>query len=76
MDATNVDVSVSGGVLTLEGTVDAHWKVPFAQNKVSGLRGITRIENKLAVVPAKTVADEELAGEAVEEISKPAQPKK
>jgi osmotically-inducible protein OsmY len=65
VDETNMEVSVSGGVLTLEGTVDAHWKVPFAQNKVSGLRGITRIENKLAVVPAKTVADEVLAEDVV-----------
>jgi osmotically-inducible protein OsmY len=65
VDETRIDVSVSAGVVTLEGTVDAHWKVPFAQNRISGLRGITGIENKLAVVPARRVTDEEIAEDVV-----------
>jgi len=37
---------------------------------VSGLRGITRMENKLAVVPAKTVADEVLAEDVVKALDR------
>mgnify|MGYP003943353427 CR=1 FL=1 len=41
-----------------------YWK-PKSENRVSGIRGILGIENKLAVVPSKKVEDEVVAQDVV-----------
>ncbi len=61
----DIRVSVANGVVTLEGTVETYWKKPYAENRVSGIRGILGIENKLAVVPSKKVEDEVVAQDVV-----------
>jgi osmotically-inducible protein OsmY len=59
--SVNIDVSVAGGVVKLEGTVDAYWKKWKAENLVSDLRGVTDIENHLAVVPTESRVDQDIA---------------
>jgi osmotically-inducible protein OsmY len=65
LDETEVSVTVANGIVTLEGSVDAYWKKAFAENRIGGIRGIVRIDNKLAVVPSKSVTDEAVAADLV-----------
>jgi osmotically-inducible protein OsmY len=59
--SVDVDVSVLGGVVTLEGTVDAYWKRWQAENLVAQARGVIDIENHLAVVPTGSFIDKDVA---------------
>jgi hyperosmotically inducible periplasmic protein len=61
LDGCDVRVSVKEGAARLEGTVDAHWKINRVHRLVMGIRGITEVNNNLAVVPSHSVADEALA---------------
>lgn len=65
IDETNIAVSVLAGVVTLEGTVNAHWKRSFVENKMSGLHGVLAVENKLAVTPTEKIGDELIADDVV-----------
>jgi len=62
-DLADEDVRVTNrdGVLELEGSVDAHWKIGRASRLVQGIRGVQEVVNNLAVVPTDDVADESLA---------------
>ncbi|MBN1261138.1 MAG: BON domain-containing protein [Anaerolineae bacterium] len=59
----DIDVSVSNGVLTLEGTVDAYWKKWKAENLLSDLRGVISITNHLVVVPGDGFTDKAIAAD-------------
>jgi len=61
VDASDIDVSVTAGNLTLEGSVDSYWKLSYAADLVSGLTGVLTITNKLSVVPTKDYVDQEIA---------------
>jgi osmotically-inducible protein OsmY len=61
--SADIDVTVTGGVVKLEGTVDAYWKRWKAEDLVSGLRGVVDVENHLAVVPSKSFLDKDIARE-------------
>lgn len=61
IDAIKIDISVIGGVTTLRGTVDAHWKKFEAENLAYAITGVIDVVNKLAVVPTKKSQDEEIA---------------
>jgi len=65
IDETRITVSVDNGIVTMEGTVDAYWKKSFVEDKISGIRGILDIENKLAVVPTERIDDEVIAQDIV-----------
>jgi osmotically-inducible protein OsmY len=56
-----IDVSVTGGVVRLEGTVDAYWKRWKAENLASDLSGVREVENRLAVVPTESRLDQQIA---------------
>lgn len=56
-----VRVTNRDGVLEVEGSVDAHWKIERASRLVQGIRGVREVVNNLAVVPTDDVADESLA---------------
>ncbi len=58
IDESAVQVSVNGGVVTLEGSVDQLWKKTFLESRISGLKGILKIENKLAVARTESISDE------------------
>ncbi len=66
LDAEHIRVQVDNGIVTLEGSVDALWKMPLVEDLVAKLSGVTAIDNKLAVVPTKDVSDERIAESVVE----------
>lgn len=57
----DITVHVNHGLVTLEGTVDAYWKSWKAEDLVSNLRGVTGVENHLAVVPTDSFLDKDIA---------------
>jgi osmotically-inducible protein OsmY len=59
----SIDISVTGGVVRLEGTVDAYWKRWKAENLVSDLKGVREVENHLSVVPTESRLDQQIAEE-------------
>ena len=65
IDETHVRAVAENGIVTLEGTVDAHWKKFYAEEKIEAIRGILSIDNRLSVVPTKRPEDEKIAGEVV-----------
>ncbi len=70
MDDCDVQAVVQDGVLELQGTVDEHWKVRYAERLLSGIRGIRKVRNDLVVKPDRKVADEDLAGEITAALSR------
>ncbi|MBD2773713.1 BON domain-containing protein [Iningainema tapete] len=61
IDANKINVSVIGGLLTLQGTVDAFWKKFQAENTAYGITGVIDVVNEIAIVPTKEAEDEEIA---------------
>ncbi len=61
IDIADTSVQVVGGIVTVEGSVDAYWKKRHLEDVIASMRGVVDIENKLAVVPTKDVADQEIA---------------
>lgn len=70
LDAEHIRVEVDNGIVTLEGSVDALWKMPLVEDLVARLTGVTAIDNKLAVVPTKDVSDERIAESIVEALKR------
>lgn len=64
IDATDTDVSVETGWVTVEGSVDTLWKKDRVEEIVMDLTGVVGMTNKLAVVPTANVLDEEI-GESI-----------
>lgn len=65
IDEASLTVSVVGGNVVLEGTVDAYWKRSSAENRIARIRGIYSVDNRLAVVPSHRVDDELIAKDVV-----------
>jgi osmotically-inducible protein OsmY len=61
IDDTDIDISVRGGVIEVQGAVDAYWKRWKVENLVSGLAGVMGIENHLTVVPSEKRVDKDIA---------------
>jgi osmotically-inducible protein OsmY len=70
IDATAIKTSVVNGTVTLDGTVDAYWKKGHVESSIAALRGIVRIENKLAVVPSHSLTDEFIAKDVVKKLER------
>ncbi|MFW9805195.1 MAG: BON domain-containing protein [Candidatus Thorarchaeota archaeon] len=66
----NIHVKVKKGEVTLEGHVDAYWKIFRAQQITSDVMGVTDIDNKLTVVPTETVTDQVIATEIMNAIDR------
>lgn len=60
IDASEIDVSVREGVVTLDGAVDAYWKKVHAEEVASTIKGVLRINNRLNVIRAKDFVDREI----------------
>jgi osmotically-inducible protein OsmY len=60
-DAREITVSVAGGRVTLEGTVDAYWKKLKAEEAVNHFLGVIDVSNKLAITPAENIVDQSIA---------------
>jgi len=67
---TTISITATAGIVSIEGTVDAFWKKAFIEDKISGIHGIVRIENKLAVVPSKDIDDEVISQDVVDAIDR------
>jgi osmotically-inducible protein OsmY len=61
VEATEIEVSVASGHVTLEGSVDAYWKKVRAEELASTMAGISGITNRLSVVPSKSLTDKWIA---------------
>lgn len=57
----DIDLTVTVGLVKMEGTVDAYWKRWKAEDLVSNLRGVVDVENHLAVVPSESYVDKDIA---------------
>ncbi|MBD3362845.1 BON domain-containing protein [Candidatus Dojkabacteria bacterium] len=69
IDSTKIDVSVDDNEVTLEGTVDAYWK-KYRAETLSDLSGVHSIVNKLAVVPTEDIADEQIAEDVINALTR------
>lgn len=70
LDGNEIDVSASGGLVTLEGSVDALWKKVQAEKKAMDVRGVVGIINKVTVVPTESLADEIIAKDVVDAVDR------
>lgn len=70
LNSLKIKVYVDGGIVTLEGTVDAFWKLSYVIDRISGIAGIVGIVNKLAVAPKKKVSDEIIAEDVMDAIDR------
>ncbi|MFP4101729.1 BON domain-containing protein [Coleofasciculus sp.] len=61
IDASNINVSVVDGIVTLRGTVDAYWKKLQAQKDVYWITGVIDVVNELGIVPTEKPQDEAIA---------------
>jgi osmotically-inducible protein OsmY len=61
IDASKINFSLYDGKISLEGNVDAHWKIDYVENMISDIHGVVSVENKLSVVSGKNIADESIA---------------
>jgi osmotically-inducible protein OsmY len=60
----SISVSVTQGVVTLEGTVASYWQRNKAESIVSDLLGVVDVNNKLIVVPTEFLSDQTIAENA------------
>ena len=67
-DSDSIIVDVEGGSVTLEGSVDAYWKKVRAEELVSRVTGVLKVINGLAVVPSKSLSDESIAEDIMQDI--------
>ncbi|MBD3187756.1 BON domain-containing protein [Candidatus Bathyarchaeota archaeon] len=72
LNSLKIKVSVDGGIVTIEGTVDVFWKLSYVIDRISGVTGILGIVNKLAVTPKKRVSDEIIAEDVMDAIDRSA----
>ncbi|MFW9962671.1 MAG: BON domain-containing protein [Candidatus Sifarchaeia archaeon] len=66
----NIHVKVKKGEVTLEGHVDAYWKIFRAQQIASDVLGVIDIDNKLSVVPTEAITDQVIATDIVNAIDR------
>ncbi len=63
--ADDISVSVKGGTVFIDGTVDAFWKKLRAAKLVADVQGVLDIINRLTVVATHDIVDETLAEELI-----------
>lgn len=70
IDATDIDISVTGGIVTLEGAVDTYWKKERVEDVASNAEGLVDLVNKISIVPTEDFLDKNIAEEIVGSISR------
>jgi osmotically-inducible protein OsmY len=65
-----IGVNVTDGLATLEGSVDAYWKKYHAEHLVSGCAGVVEVDNELAIVPSRTLTDQDIAAQIIAAIER------
>ena len=66
----NIQVTVNKGEVSLEGHVDAYWKMFRAQKLASDVIGVVDIDNKLTVVPTENIEDQVIATNIINAIDR------
>ncbi len=66
----DISVVVSGGNVELRGSVDEYWRKERAVELISHIRGVSHIDDSLAVVPADQPADEVIAADIISAIKR------
>jgi osmotically-inducible protein OsmY len=61
IDSNDVNVSVEGGNIVLEGKVNSYWKSYNIQKMASQISGVTSITNQISIIPDKKISDEEIS---------------
>lgn len=61
IDATKVEVTVNGGLVTLKGTVPSYWQRLQAEMLAEDVTGVLEVINDLTVTPTETIVDEDIA---------------
>ena len=65
IDSSKINISVDGGLVTLEGSVDTYWKKIRIEDIIFDIKGVNRISNKLSIVPTKDFIDEQIANNII-----------
>lgn len=60
IDASRIQVVVTGGVLTLMGDVDSIWQKYRAEHLAENIAGVISVDNRLLVRPIGDVSDEDI----------------
>lgn len=63
IDATNIFIYVTSGIVKLEGSVESYWEKMIIEEQVLRITGVVNVINSLNVVPTKDIIDEEIAHE-------------
>ncbi|TFG32454.1 BON domain-containing protein [Candidatus Thorarchaeota archaeon] len=66
----NIQVVVKKGKVSLEGHVDAYWKIFRALKLASDVIGVVDIDNKLTVVPTENIEDQVIATDIINAIDR------
>jgi len=61
IDISDLELTVSNGVVRLDGFVDAYWKKVKAETIVYDVVGVGDIVNNLTIVPTENYIDKEIA---------------
>lgn len=61
IDATDIDVNVEAGVVTLTGTVTEYWQKWKAVQLASDVNGVVEVLDEVTVVPTGSFVDEDIA---------------
>lgn len=69
IEAEDIDITATAGIVNLEGTVDAYWKKTRAEKIASEVSGVLDIENKLKIVPTKS-QDKAIAEEIISSLER------
>jgi len=70
IDSTKIDISVSNGFVTLEGTVDAFWKKLHAETIAEGVSGVISVINKIAIIPTENIVDKDIAQDIIKSLER------
>lgn len=70
IDSSKIEISMDGGLVTLEGSVDAYWKKIRIENIIFDVKGVNQISNKLSIVPTQDFIDERIANNIVSAIDR------
>jgi len=70
IDATEIEVNVKDGVVTLKGTVPHYWQKDKAEDLVSDLSGVLLVDNQIDIVPTERISDELIAKDIRDELER------
>lgn len=70
IDVADIDISVTGGIVTLEGTIGSYWKKQRVEDVASNAEGVVDLVNKISIVPTEDFLDKDIAEEIIGSINR------